>query len=306
MNFSITILGNNSAIPANGRHPTSQVVTLNDQLFLVDCGEGTQMQMNRYKIKRNKINHIFISHLHGDHYFGLIGLLNSIGLQNRTNPLHIFAPTPLEEIIRIQLECANTHLPFGLHFHALHSGQNGIILKEKGIEISTFPTTHRIDCFGFVFKEKHEERRILPKEVEKYEIPYSFYKNLKLGEDYIDVTGTHIPNEKLTAPPGKEYIYAFCADTKYEESIIPYIKGADMIYHEATYLEDNREKAEARFHSTAIQAAQIAKEAEVKKLLVGHFSSRYYDLEPFAQEAQTIFSNALVSQEGTTYLIKRG
>ncbi len=303
MHFSVTILGNNSAIPAHGRHPTSQVVTLRDKLFLVDCGEGTQLQMSHYKIKRSKISHIFISHLHGDHYFGLIGLLNSFGLQSRTTALHIYAPGPLKEILQLQLECAHTVLPYPLHFQALEDSQNGTLVREDDVEITAFPTHHHIDCYGFLFKERRPKRRIAPEKIKPHHIPYSFYRNLQNGEDFVDEQGTLVKNELLTTDPPEARCYAYCADTLYDERILQYITHCDMIYHEATYLHKELDRARSRYHTTAQQAATLARKAGVKRLLIGHYSSKYQDLEPFAAETEPIFKNTTISQEGTTYLV---
>lgn len=303
MHFAITILGNNSAIPSNGRHPTSQVVTLCDQLFLIDCGEGTQMQMDRYKIKKSKINHIFISHLHGDHYFGLIGLINSYGLQNRTASLHIYGSAPLEKIIQLQLDCAYTDLPFKLHFHSLTDRQNDIIFQTDKIEISTFPTTHRIDCFGFIFKEKHLKRKIIPEKVNELNIPFTWYKKLQKGDDYKDQEGNTVSNALLTKAPFKEHAYAFCADTRYDENILKYITNCDIMYHETTYLQEDEEKAQNRYHSTSKQAALLAQKAKVGSLLIGHFSSRYNELTAFESETRSVFPKTTVSVEGATYLV---
>ncbi len=303
MHFAVTILGNNSAIPSNGRHPTSQVVTLQDQLFLIDCGEGTQMQMSLYKIRRSKINNIFISHLHGDHYFGLIGLINSYGLQNRNAPLHVYGPAPLENILQLQLNCAHTVLPFPLHFHPLTPGQNDILLQAEGIEISTFPTTHRIDCFGFIFKEKHRKRKIIPEKTAQWKVPFAYYKQLQNGEDYKTPEGAIIDNELLTDAPPRGRTYAFCADTRYDENILQFVNQCDVIYHEATYLQADQDKAQSRYHTTTRQAALLAKKAAVRQLLIGHFSSKYTDLNPFEQETRAVFPNTIVTEEGTTYLV---
>ncbi len=303
MHFAVTILGNNSAIPANGRHPTSQVVTLRDQLFLVDCGEGTQLQMSSYKIKKSKISHIFISHLHGDHYFGLIGLLNTFGLLGRTAPLFIHAPKVLEAILQLQLDCAHTLLPYSLHFQALEDSQNGILMEEKRLEISAFPTNHHIDCYGFLFKEKHPRRKIAPEKIKPYSIPYSFYENLQRGEDFKDEKGHLIKNEMLTSDSPGERSYAFCADTRYDEHILKYISHCDLMYHETTYLHEEAERAQSRYHSTALQAAMLAEKAKAKQLLIGHYSSKYKELMPFEKEARSVFKNTVVSQEGTTYLV---
>jgi ribonuclease Z len=299
--LAVTILGNNSAVPAFDRHPTSQVVTLDGENFLVDCGEGTQIQMINYKIRRGKISHIFISHLHGDHYFGLVGLINSFSLLSHQQELHVFAPSPLQEIIEMQLRVADTRLCYPLHFHTI-SGEAILVDNEK-VEIKCFPTQHRIECYGFVFKEKRKPRRLIIESVKENSIPLHFYENLRNGDDFITSAGEVIRNEWVTEPAPKGKIYAFCADTKYTESIIPHIQGADMIYHETTYLDNLRDRAEERFHSTTRQAADIASKAGVKKLLIGHFSSKYDTLEEFSQEAQEVFPNTELALEGVTYKV---
>ena len=299
--FAVTILGNNSALPAHNRFPTAQVVTFQDQLFLVDCGEGTQMQMSKYKIKRSRIHHIFISHLHGDHYFGLIGLLNSFSLLGRKDPLSIYAPPELKIIIDLQLQYAATTLGFPLDFISLTEDQTGIILEGKDIQVSYFKTHHRIPCFGFLFREKKEKRKLNIEEVRAHGIPTYFYSRLQEGEDYISREGVIVKNEWVTLDPLPGKSYAFCADTLYDESIIPYIEGCDMIYHESTYLQDQLERATQRFHTITVQAAAIARKAKVKKLLIGHFSSKYEELEPFLEECRPIFPNTDLAIEGVTF-----
>lgn len=299
--LAVTILGNNSAVPAFDRHPTSQVVTTDGTSFLVDCGEGTQIQMIRYKIRRSKISHIFISHLHGDHYFGLVGLINSFGLLNRQQDLHIFAPSPLQQLIELQLKVADTTLPFNLYFHTIRN--EGILLDEEKFSVKCFRTNHRIECYGFVFAEKKKPRRLLPEKAREFEIPSSFYDRLTYGEDYTKKDGTIVKNEWVTEEGAKGKIYAFCADTKYDESIISHFEGADMIYHETTYLDNLSERATARFHSTSGQAALIAKKANVHKLLIGHFSSKYDTLEEFEKEARAVFDNTELALEGVTYKV---
>lgn len=299
--LAVTILGNNSAVPAFDRHPTSQVVIMDGTSFLVDCGEGTQIQMIHYKIRRSKISHIFISHLHGDHYFGLVGLINSFGLLNRQQDLHIFAPSPLQHLIELQLKVADTTLPFNLYFHTIRN--EGILLDEEKFSVKCFRTNHRIECYGFAFSEKRRPRRLLPDKAKEFEIPSYFYDRLTHGEDYTKKDGTIVKNEWVTAEGTKGKEYAFCADTKYDESIIPGIDGADMIYHETTYLDNLTERAIARFHSTSSQAALIAKKANVKKLLIGHFSSKYDTLEDFEKEAKSVFENTELALEGVTYIV---
>ena len=299
--LAVTILGNNSAVPAFDRHPTSQVITMNGTNFLVDCGEGTQIQIMKYKIRRSKISHIFISHLHGDHYFGLIGLINSFGLLSHQQELHVFGPSPLKEIIELQLQVANTTLNFPLYFHTI-TGESLLVDDEK-FSVHCFRTNHRIECYGFVFHEKKKPRKVNNEKAKAYNIPASFYNKLKDGMDYITKDDVLIKNELVTdaAPRGK--VYAFCADTKYDESIIPHFKDADMIYHETTYLHNLEERATMRFHSTTKQAATIAKKAKVKRLLIGHFSSKYDTLEEFEKEAREVFVNTELAMEGVTYTI---
>jgi ribonuclease Z len=297
--FAVTILGNNSAVPAFNRHPTSQVVTIDGTNYLVDCGEGTQIQLINYKVRRSKISHIFISHLHGDHYFGLIGLISSFGLLGHQQELHVFAPSPLKDIIELQLKVADTTLPFQLHIHTI-SGAATLLDNDKVI-VKCFPTQHRIECYGFSFEQKKQPRKLDAEKAKAREIPSSFYTRLTNGEDYTKKDGTLIRNEEVTEAvvPGKKY--AFCADTKYNEGLLEHISGADMIYHETTYLDNLRERAEERFHSTSKQAAAIAKKAGVKKLLIGHFSSKYDTLEEFETEAREVFPNTELALEGVCY-----
>ncbi len=299
--FGVTILGNNSALPAYDRHPTSQAITLNEQLFLIDCGEGTQMQLAKYKVRRGRINHIFISHLHGDHYFGLIGLLTSMGLLGREQDLHLYGPPQLKEIIQLQLDVAATTLPYPLHFYGLE--KEGLILDHPKFSVECFKTQHRIPCFGFVIREKKKPRKINKEAALSYEIPSVYYERLKNGDDYETRDGKIIKNEWVTFPntPGRSY--AFCADTIYDPSIAEKTKGVTVLYHEATYLKDLEERAAARYHSTTIQAAAIAQQAGAQKLLIGHFSSKYEVLDDFLTEAQSVFPNTQLAIEGTTYLI---
>jgi ribonuclease Z len=299
--LSVTILGNNSAVPAFNRHPTSQVVTQDGVNYLVDCGEGTQIQMIKYKIRRGKIAHIFISHLHGDHYFGLVGLINTFNLLSHKQELHVYGPDPLQQIIEMQLKVADTQMCYPLHFHTL--SKNEVLVDNEKIRVSCFRTNHRIECYGFLFEEKEGKRKLLIDKVRKHRIPISFYSSLQEGRDYITPRGEVIRNDSITAEPERGKKYAFCADTKYDESLIPVIYGADMIYHETTYLDNMRDKADQRFHSTTKQAAEIARRAMVKKLLIGHFSSKYSSLESFEHEAREVFPNSHLAIEGNTYEI---
>ena len=297
--FAVTILGNNSAVPAFNRHPTSQVVTIDGHNYLVDCGEGTQIQLINYKIRRSKISHIFISHLHGDHYFGLIGLLNSFGLLSHQQELHVFGPSPLKEIIELQLKVADTKLCYDLHIH--HITEAATLVDNEKLRVKCFRTNHRIECYGFSFEQKKQPRKLNIEKAKEFEIPANFYDRLKSGEDYTKKDGSIIKNELVTeiADPGKKYV--FCADTKYDESLLPHIQDADMIYHETTYLDNLRERAELRFHSTTKQAAELALKGGVKKLLIGHFSSKYDTLEEFEAEAREVFPNTELALEGVCF-----
>ncbi|MEJ7611711.1 MAG: ribonuclease Z [Ferruginibacter sp.] len=299
--LALTILGNNSAIPTYGRNPTAQVLQTHDENYLIDCGEGTQSQLSKYKIKKSRINHIFISHLHGDHYFGLIGLVTSMGLMNRQQDLHIYAPALLEQIINLQLAAADTVLPYKIIFHPLQG--EGEIMSDKKISVSAFKVNHRIDCNGFLFREKKKPRSILPDRVRSYEIPEAYFGELQKGKDYITKKGTLIPNEEVTGPAPAPRSYAFCADTIYDESIAEKIRGVDLVYHETTYLKDLQERAAARFHSTTEQAGTIAKIAGAKKLLIGHFSSKYESLDDFLSETRAVFENTELALEGVCFKI---
>ena len=299
--LALTILGNNSAVPAFGRNPTAQVLQTHEDFFLIDCGEGTQLQMSKYKIRRSKISHIFISHMHGDHYFGLIGLLTSMSLLSRTQDIHLHAPPLLEEIINMQLKAANTTLCYKVHFHPLD--KEGSIANTNKISVECFKVKHRIDCWGFLFREIKKPRHIDADKARSYEIPAAFYEQLQKGEDYITKKGTIIPNEEVTIAAAKARSYAYCADTIYDESIAVKIQGVDLVYHEATYLKDQHVRAAERFHSTTVQAAEIAKKAGAHKLLIGHFSSKYESLDQFLLEAKEIFENTELALEGACFKI---
>lgn len=299
--LSVTILGNNSAVPAFNRHPTSQVVMHDGASYLVDCGEGTQIQMIKYKIRRGKISHVFISHLHGDHYFGLVGLINTFGLLNHLQELQIFGPAPLQQIIEMQLAVSKNVLPFPLRFHTITDG--GVLVENDKICIKAFKTDHRIECYGFSFEEKVGKRKLLIDKVRKAHIPQSFYTSLQQGFDYITPRGETIKNEAVTAAPERGKKYAFCADTRYSEDLIQHIYGFDTIYHESTYLDNMHEQATARYHSTTKQAAALARKAMVNQLLLGHFSSKYATLEAFLDEAREVFPNTELAIEGVTYEI---
>ncbi len=299
--LAITILGNNSAIPAWDRNPTAQILQSLEECYLIDCGEGTQTQMAKYKIRRSRINHIFISHLHGDHYFGLIGLLTSMSLLSRTQDLHLHAPAALQQIIDLQLSVAAVKLSYQLYFHPITA--NEIIVDDAKIIVESFAVKHRIECWGFLFTEKKNPRKIDKGRIKAYEIPTSFYEKLQKGEDYVTKKGTIIPNAEVTIDAPKPKKYAYCADTIYDETLVEKIKDVDLLYHETTYLKDLHARAAERFHSTTIQAAGIANKGNVKKLIIGHFSSKYEVLDEFLTEASEVFKNTELALQGVSYRI---
>lgn len=299
--LAVTILGNNSAIPAHGRHPTAQVITTADDLLLFDCGEGTQIQILNYRIKRSRINHIFISHLHGDHYFGLVGLLNSLALLNRTQPLHIYGPAPLIDVLELQFKLSDTRLPYLLTFHPLE--REGLLLDEKHYQVRCFPTSHRIECWGFKVNEKKNLRKVNAVAAARYGIASTLFPKIQNGDDISLPDGSTIANDLVSYPNVQPKSYVFCADTKYDEKLIDMVQGADLMYHEATYPDAFREKATERYHSTTKQAASIALKGKVKKLLIGHFSAKFETLEIFEQEAREVFPETELATEGVTYLL---
>jgi ribonuclease Z len=296
--LAVTILGNNSAVPAYGRHPTSQVVSVGNTLLLIDCGEGTQMQLLRYQIKRRKISHIFISHMHGDHYYGLVGLINSFALAGRLQPLIIFGPAILEQIIRMQLEAGESRMPYQLIFNTIAAGD---IVVEKEYKVTAFETEHRIACFGFLVTEIKTPFKINGPKLVELNVPTDQIEGIRTGQDVTLANGTIIPNAELSLPNTPAKKYAFCADTRYTESFLPTIINADLIYHETTYLHHLAEQAYDRGHSTTIQAAELAIKANAQKLLIGHFSSKYDRLDELIAETRTVFPNASLAIEGETF-----
>lgn len=299
--IALTILGNNSATPTQLRNPTAQVLQWQEESYLIDCGEGTQKQMMLHKIKRSRISRVFISHLHGDHYFGLIGLITSLGLQGRIQPLYIHAPAELESIINLQLQVASVHLPYALHFCALQ--QEGLIVDDNKMSVTAFAVQHRIPCWGFLFKQKKHPRKLLPEAARAHQIPASFYERLQQGEDYTTKEGKQIANDLVTTAAAPAKSYAYCADTIFDESLAEKVKGVSLLYHETTYLHDLAERAAARFHSTTVQAATIAQMAGAHRLLIGHFSSKYDTLDAFLEEATAVFPQTELALEGACYLV---
>lgn len=303
MTFELTILGSSSATPIFQRHPTAQVLNIRERFFLIDCGEGTQSQLIRFKIRFNKISHIFISHLHGDHYLGLVGLLSTMHLQGRTNELHLYAQPDLMDIVDLQLRLSQTRLRYQLIFHPVRQFANTIILEDDDIVVKTVLLSHRIPCTGFVFREKPKPRKLIIAKLQQYNIPFSFYNRLKEGLDFEQDSGNIIPNTELTVSARAPRSYAFCSDTIYDESIVDEIKDVDLLYHESTFLHDMLERAQTTYHTTSLQAAQIAKMANVKKLLLGHFSARYKTLTPLLAEAKTVFQNTELAIEGLRFSV---
>lgn len=303
MRFEVTILGSNSAIPAHGRHPSAQVLNIRDHHFLIDCGEGTQMRMDTFKIKKTRIEHIFISHLHGDHVFGLIGLMMTYGLHRRTAPLHIYAPKGIEELVRHQLQTTYSETSYPIHFHITDTEKSELVFENNEVAVYTLPLRHGVPCNGYLFKEKRAPRKILPQALEQWQVPNDWIARIKYGADYITPQGNTVPNHELTCAPPAPRSFAYCSDTMYHEPLIPLLEGVDTLYHEATYLHNALDNAIRNHHSTALQAAQIAQKAGAKLLLIGHFSSRYGDLDPLLAEARTVFANTHLAVEGKVFFV---
>ncbi|HWY98216.1 MAG TPA: ribonuclease Z [Bacteroidia bacterium] len=301
--FDVTILGCSSATPAFGRYPTSQHIHIAGRCFLVDCGEGAQMQLRRFSIKFQRIDHIFISHLHGDHFLGLIGFLSSLHLLGRTEPLHIYCEDMLEDIISVTNKHSRSVLQYPIIYHALDFKESKVIFEDEKLIVSTIIMKHSIPCCGFLFAEKPRPRKLIKEEIAKHNVPVDQMENLKRGEDFIGVDGKRIVNSELTLPPLPPRRYAYCSDTIYDEELVPVISKADLLYHESTFMEDMRDRAKQTLHSTAKDAANIAKLAGVQKLIIGHFSARYKDLHPLLAEAKEIFTETYLAEEGTKVMI---
>ncbi|MFA4852837.1 MAG: ribonuclease Z [Bacteroidales bacterium] len=303
MSFKLTILGCSSATPTLYRHSSAQILNVNERLFLIDCGEGAQMQMRKFKIKFQRINHIFISHLHGDHYLGLIGFLFTLHLLGRTKEMHIYSNYELKEIIDLQLKISETTLLYPLIFHPIDSTRPKVIYADDHTTVSTIPLDHRIPTVGFLFIEKPKERKIKKEVIANMDIPVEEYKKIKGGADYSDKNGKLYKNAELTVEGPVPASYAYCSDTGYTESYIPLIKGVDLLYHEATFMHDKEKNAREKFHCTCVDAATIALKADAKKLMLGHYSARYDDLQPLLEEAKKVFENTILAEEGMVYNI---
>jgi|SRR6185436_522403 len=303
MKFEVTILGSSSATPIYTRHPTAQVLNIRERLFLIDCGEGTQMQMMRYKIKMQRISHIFISHLHGDHYLGLMGMISTMHLQGRINELHLYGQQDLMDVLEMQLRLSNTILRYNLIFHAVRHYVSSLIFEDEDILVRSIVLNHRIPCTGFLFREKQKPRKLLINKMQQYNIPFIYFNKIKNGEDYEDDYGNIIKNDELTVPSPPPRSYAFCSDTIYDENILNDVRAVDLLYHEATFLHDMEDRARATYHTTSLQAAELAKKAEVKKLLIGHFSARYKNLALLLDEAKSVFQNTELALEGLRFAV---
>lgn len=305
MDFEVQILGSNSALAAHGRHPSAQLVRHGQQVFLVDCGEATQLQLQKYKCKPFRIQHIFISHLHGDHYFGLIGLITTYHLLQRKTPLTIYGPKPLEAIIRLQLEVANTQLNYPLIFKATQDQVKELIYEDEHLMVYTFPLRHRIPTTGFLFREKKKHpRKIDAEKTSGLGLSPEDYDRLRKGLDITDSSGNIIPNASLTLPGQRERSYAYCSDTLFFPELAEEIRQVSLLYHEGTFLDECAERAAETFHSTCRQAAEIARLSGAERLLIGHFSSKYMDLKPLLNEARSTFPNTYLAQEGKTFSIQ--
>lgn len=298
MTFEITILGCGAATPTLKHNASSQVVNIHDKLFLMDCGEGTQIQLRKYKIKFQRIQHIFISHLHGDHYLGLVGLISSLHLLGRKNDLHVYGPAELKEIIELNLRVSQTYLDYFIHYHAVNFEEKEKIFEDHSLEIHSFPLKHRIPCVGYLFAEKPKQIKIRKEYINKYSLQPSEIIALKNGQSITTPKNIVVTPDEVCDAPEKSKSYAYCSDTMYWETLIPSIQGVDLLYHESTFLESEKERAKHTFHSTAAQAATIALKAGVGKLLLGHYSSRYAEEEEFVNEASAIFPNCDYSTEG--------
>ncbi|MCK5168818.1 MAG: ribonuclease Z [Bacteroidales bacterium] len=304
MTFELTILGSSSAVPTSKRNLTAHVLNVHERFFLIDCGEGTQIQIRKNKIRFGKINHIFISHLHGDHIFGLFGLISTFNLLNRDKDLHIYSHPELESILSRHIEYFERTISFKIVYHHLKPKKNEIIYEDEKVIVETIPNKHRVPACGFKFTEKRHLRNLRKNVVEKYVIPISKIRSVQEGDDFINDNNEIITNEKLTLPPYNTRSYAYCTDTAYSEKIIPLIKDVDLLFHEATFGMDMKHLAKTTYHSTSEDAALIAKKANIGKLIIGHFSARYKDVGIIINEARKIFPNTLSAEDGEKHSIE--
>lgn len=298
--FEVTILGCGSALPTLRHLPSSQIVNIREKLYMIDCGEGTQLQIRRNKFKISKINNIFISHLHGDHFFGLIGLLSTMGLLGRTATLHIYGPKDTEDILKPQINYFCNGMSYNIEIHSISTKESKLIFEDKSVEVYTIPLKHRIMCCGYLFKEKPTLPHIDPKKIKLYGIPTSQINNIKAGLDYTCQDGTIIPNSELTTPPEPPRSYAYCTDTVFLPNNASLIENVNLLYHEATFCEKDSKYCKSTFHSTASQAAELAKISQANKLVIGHYSSRYDSEEELLMEARAVFPDTILAKENLT------
>jgi ribonuclease Z len=301
MKFEVTILGSSSATPIFNRNPSAQVLNINERLYLIDCGEGTQQQMLRFDVKASRIDHIFISHLHGDHYLGLVGLISSMHLNGRVKALKLFGPPELKEIIDLQLKYSDTTLQYPIDFIVTHGDKAEVILDNTDIIVETIPLDHRIACTGFLFKGKKRLRKLIKEKIEKLDIPVEYYSVIKKGADYHSPDGKLYRNADITINPEEPKTYAYCSDTLYNEKYFEQISNSDLLYHESTFLNNMLERAQTTYHTTALQAGQVALKTHAKKLLIGHFSARYKTLNELLDEAKSVFEATELAVEGKTF-----
>lgn len=299
--MKLTILGSSSALPTSERFPSAHVLNVHERLFLIDCGEGTQMQLRKYRIRFGKINHIFISHLHGDHVFGIYGLLSTFNLMGRTNPVHLYAPANYHSMLQSHLSDFDISLGFDINFVPLAGKEPSRILDDKYVTVTSFPLKHRVPSFGFLFREKPHDRNIIKEAIEKYDIPVLKIPAIKKGADFVMNDGSVIPNHEITIAPPEPLSYAYCSDTSYFKRLASFVKNADLLYHEATFEADLQDLADTVGHSTTIDAARIALEAGVGTLLIGHFSARYKKTGHLVEEARSIFPETYPAKEGDTW-----
>lgn len=301
MNKKLHIIGSGSALPTKNNFPTSQILEIRNKQFMIDCGEGTQIRLRQMGLRTNRLGHIFISHLHGDHCLGLIGLISTFGMLNRTADLHIHAHPDLEKLLKPQLDYFCLGSPFDIIFHAINPSVNELIYEDRSIEVYSIPLIHRVPSCGFLFQEKQGSRHIKREMIDFYQVPVSEIGKIKLGNNFTTKEGEIIPNEIFTTSPDPIFRYAFCSDTAYNESITPIIEGVDVLYHEATFADDEKQRAALTLHSTARQAATIAKKSNVKKLLIGHYSARYKQKNILLKEAKEVFENTELTEDMMTF-----
>lgn len=297
--FNINILGCGSALPTTRHLATSQVVDLRDKLYMIDCGEGTQVQMRRMRVRFGRLAHIFISHLHGDHCFGLPGLISTLGMLGRTGELVVHGPKEVETYLRPVMDLFCRGMEFEVRFNPVDTRSHSLVMEDRSLSVYSIPLKHRIPTCGYLFAEKPKEAHIIREMTDFYQVPVRCMKDIKQGQDYVTPEGEVVPNSRLTRPAAPPKRYAFCSDTAYNRSIIPIIEGADLLYHEATFAECDLARAKETFHSTARQAAEIARDAHVKRLVIGHYSARYEDLSELHREAEAVFPGTILGNEGT-------